>query len=119
MKFWMMTLALAAVLGFGNFAQAVNAGKHGHGHGHGLHGKIESVGTNSFTMTTGGKKNPHTLTINFDANTVIMIDGVKGTLDASVVGKHATIAGSANGDTVAATAVTVSTKSHHKKKDAA
>lgn len=114
MKFWMIALALVAMIGFsGNLAQA--KGKKGHGHG--IHGKIVSVGADSFLVQTGGKKNPQTLTVKFTASTPITIDGVAGKLDSSLVGKKVKIQGASDGTNVTATAVDVVTvKKAHKAK---
>ncbi len=116
MKIAIIALAFITVLGFAHVTDAKGAGLKKHGKG--MHGKIDTVSATSFTMTVGGKKNPHTMTVKFDANTTITIDGLAGKIDASQVGKRATIVGSANGDTISATAVTIKASHHHKKKAA-
>ena len=121
MKTWMMMLAMVAVLGMAGLADAKGAGKHKAKGG--LKGKIESVVANTFTMTVGGgKKNAaaaKSLTVKFDNNTTVTIDGAAGgKLDASLVGKKVSVVGTQSGDTVTATSVAVTTKAHHKKKAA-
>ena len=113
MKTWIIALAMVAVLGMSGLANAkTECGKK---HDKGVHGKIATVDASSFTITTGGKKNPQTLTVKFDANTTVMIDGVAGKLDSSAIGKTCKIVGSNDGTTVTATSITITTKHHHKK----
>lgn len=112
MKAWIMAIALAAVLGMSSFADAGGA------HGKKIHGKITAISDTSMTITTGGKKNPHTMTVQFTAGTPVTIDGATGKLDSSLIGKHVSIQGGANGDIVTASAIAVTTKHHGKKKAA-
>jgi len=119
MKTWIIALAVVAVLSMSNFVQAK-----GHKHSKGIHGKITSVGANTMTLTTGGKKNPRTITVKFDGTTAITVDGAAGAkIDASYVGKRATIIGgttaagaaAAPADTITASSIAISTVKHSKK----
>ncbi|HWE94531.1 MAG TPA: DUF5666 domain-containing protein [Tepidisphaeraceae bacterium] len=106
MKAWMTVLALAAILGFSSFADAKGAGKKGGG---GMHGKITVLtGTpvTSFTMESGGKKNPHTVTVNVGTAT---IEG--GTL---AVGSHVSVVGTMDGNGNV-TATTIKIQQHKPK----
>jgi hypothetical protein len=116
MKNWIVALAIVAMLGFTGMTEA-GSGK-GKKHG-GLHGKIQSVDGKTFTMMAGGKKNGHTVTVTLADGASIMIDGAPGKLDASLVGKTATVSGTEASGAVTTSSVTISTKKHEKKKKAA
>lgn len=114
MKHWIVALTIVSMLGFTGLANA--KGKKG---GHGMKGKITAVSDNSFTMSTGGKKNPHTVTVSLATGATLIVDGVAGKITADMVGKMASVTGAENAGAVSATAVTVTTKHKHKKKAAA
>ena len=60
MKKWMMALVIVSLLGMSAMADAAQTvGKHKHR----IHGKIQMVTGNTFTIMAGGKKHPHTMTI--------------------------------------------------------
>ena len=116
MKNWMIALTIVSMLGFTGLANAKDKSKTGHG---GMHGKITAVTDTSFTMTVGGKKNPHSVTVTLAAGATVMIDGVAGKITSDLVGKKASVTGPENAGAVSASAVTVSTKHHEKKNKAA
>jgi len=123
MKTWMLALSFIALLGMAGLADAGGKGKKGKG---GMQGKISSVASGTLTLSTGhaGKKKkaaattqPTSMMIKFDNTTTIMIDGVVGKLDASAIGKYATVLGSINADaSVTATQISVTTNKPSKKK---
>lgn len=133
MKTCMLAFSLIAILGFTGIADAK-----GQGHG-GIRGKIETVtaGTDtasgSFTVTmhmhmharkgatgtsTAGTATPTTapttFTVEFTSSTTVMVNGVAGKIDSSMVGKHVRVIGTRNGTTITATQIIVS-DGHHKK----
>jgi hypothetical protein len=114
MKNWIIALAMVAVLGMSGFAEAGGGKKHG-----GIHGKIQSISGNVITLMAGGKKNPHTVTVTLASGATVMIDGVAGKLDSSLVGKRATVDGTESNGAVTSSTVTISTKHHAKKAPAA
>jgi len=116
MKNWIVALAIIAMLGMTGFADA--GGGKGKGKKSGIHGKIQSVSGNTVTLSSGGKKNPHTVTVTLAANATVTIDGVAGKLDSSLVGKTASVDGAENNGAVTSSSITVVTKHHHKKKAA-
>ncbi|MDB5302364.1 MAG: hypothetical protein JWO87_4027 [Phycisphaerales bacterium] len=70
MKVWMTVLALTVIVGFSSFADAKGAEKKGDG---GVHGKVVSVSgspVTSFTIQTGGKKDPKTITVTVGTATI-------------------------------------------------
>ena len=103
MKPWVLALAFVAVLGMSTFAEARR-------HSKGIHGKITAVTETSMTITTGGKKNPRTMTVQFGGTTPVTIDGAPGKLDSSAVGKRVVIQGGTNGDVIMANSIAVVTK---------
>ena len=113
MKNWIVALAIVAMLAMTGMA---NAGG-GKGKKSGIHGKIQSVNGNTVTLTAGGHKNPHTVTVTLAAGATVTIDGVAGKLDASLVGKSASVDGAENNGAVTSSSIAVVTK-HHKKKAA-
>jgi hypothetical protein len=113
MKNWIVALAIVAMLGMTGFADAGGKGKKS-----GIHGKIQSVNGNTVTLTAGGHKNPHTVTVTLAAGATVTIDGAAGKLDASVVGKIAMVDGTETNGAVTSSSIAVVTK-HHKKKPAA
>jgi hypothetical protein len=112
MKAWMTVLALAAILGFSSFADAKGAGKKVGG---GMHGKITALTgspVTSFTMQSGGKKNPHTVTVNVGTAAV---EG--GTL---AVGSHVSVVGTKDGSgNITATSIKIQQHKPKGKKKAA
>ncbi|HWE04855.1 MAG TPA: hypothetical protein VG326_20785 [Tepidisphaeraceae bacterium] len=114
MKHWIVALAVVAMLGMTGLANA-GSGKKSHG---GIHGKIQSISGNTVTLTVGGHKNPHTVTVTLATGATIMIDGASGKLDSTLVGKRATVDGAENNGAVTSSTITVTTK-HHAKKPAA
>jgi hypothetical protein len=69
-KAWMTVLALAAIVGFSSFADAKGAGKKDDGSIHGKITVLTGSPVTSFTMQTGGKKNPQTITVTVGTATI-------------------------------------------------
>ncbi|MDB5356205.1 MAG: hypothetical protein JWN24_2658 [Phycisphaerales bacterium] len=69
-KAWMTVLALVAIVGFTSFAEAKGAGKKSDGSIHGKITVLTGSPVTSFTMETGGKKNPQTITVTVGTATI-------------------------------------------------
>lgn len=101
LKLFSVSLGLAAVLGMAGVAGAKGAkGAKGAARHHGISGKIADItGDNQFTLTTGGKKNPQTITVTVNASTNFTVDGKSGSFKDLKKGDRVTIQPDANNPT--------------------
>ena len=104
MKIWMTAIVLLLVAGLAGVAEAAKKDK-------GVKGQITAIDGAKVTVSTGGKKNPMTVDVTTDANTVVTRDGKDAKVADLKVGDYVTV----TPDTGTATSITASTTKPEKK----